>query len=70
MGEHGIEQVDCERNIDQKKRMEICGGVSSNEYSCAHGAQINFGDLALYFTCDLIVISNPYNTGEVNPEIF
>jgi hypothetical protein len=27
-------------------------GVSANEYSCAHGAQINFRDLAPYFlTC-------------------
>jgi hypothetical protein len=28
---------------------ERCG-VSANEYSCAHGAQINFGDLTLYLT--------------------
>jgi hypothetical protein len=27
-------------------------GVSANEYSCAHGAQINFGDLAPYLTYD------------------
>ncbi len=25
-------------------------GVSANEYSCAHGAQINFGDLTTYLT--------------------
>jgi hypothetical protein len=25
-------------------------GVSANEYSCAHGAQINFGDRTLYLT--------------------
>jgi hypothetical protein len=25
-------------------------GVSANEYSCAHGAQINFGDLPSYLT--------------------
>ncbi len=25
-------------------------GVSANEYNCAHGAQINFGDLTLYLT--------------------
>jgi hypothetical protein len=25
-------------------------GVSANEYSCAHGAQINFGDLTPYLT--------------------
>ncbi len=28
-------------------------GVSANEYSCAHEAQINFGDLSLYLTYDL-----------------
>jgi hypothetical protein len=28
-------------------------GVSANEYSCAHLAQINFGDLTLYLTYDL-----------------
>ncbi len=31
-----------------------CGGgvhgVSANEYSCKHGAQINFGDLNQYLT--------------------
>jgi hypothetical protein len=26
------------------------GGVSANEYSCAHGDQINFGDLTPYIT--------------------
>ncbi len=26
------------------------GGVSANEYSCAHGDQINFGDPTPYFT--------------------
>ncbi len=26
------------------------GGVSANEYSCAHGAQINVGDLSPYLT--------------------
>ncbi len=25
-------------------------GVSANEYRCAHGAQINFGDLTPYLT--------------------
>ncbi len=39
-----------------------CGGrgrgcrVSANEYSCAHGAQINFGDLTPYLTYDI----NPF----------
>ncbi len=28
---------------------EDCG-ASANEYSCAHGAQINFGDLTPYLT--------------------
>ncbi len=27
-------------------------GVLDNEYSCAHGAQINFGDLTSYLTYD------------------
>ncbi len=38
-----------------------CGGaVSVNEYSCAHGAQLNFGDLTLYLTYEwiLLVITN------------
>jgi hypothetical protein len=26
-------------------------GASANEYSCAHGAQINLGDLNPYLTC-------------------
>jgi hypothetical protein len=26
------------------------GGVSANEYNCAHGAQINFVDLTPYLT--------------------
>ncbi len=26
--------------------------VSANEYSCAHGAQLNFGDLSPYLTYD------------------
>ena len=30
-----------------------CCGVSANEYSCAHGSQINFGDLIPYLTYDL-----------------
>jgi hypothetical protein len=34
-------------------------GVSTNEYSCAHGAQINFGDLTPYLTYDLL----HYGTG-------
>jgi hypothetical protein len=29
-------------------------GVSANEYSCAHGAQINFGDLPPYLTYGLV----------------
>jgi hypothetical protein len=28
-----------------------CCRVSANEYNCAHGAQINFGDLTPYLTC-------------------
>jgi hypothetical protein len=29
-------------------------GVSANEYSCAHGAQINFGDPTPYLTYDVV----------------
>jgi hypothetical protein len=32
-------------------------GVSANEYSCAHGAQINFGDLTPYLTYDCTFLS-------------
>jgi hypothetical protein len=34
------------------------GGVSADEYSCAHGAQINFGDLTPYLTYgfDLLLV--------------
>jgi hypothetical protein len=34
-------------------------GVSANEYSCAHGAQINVGDLTPYLTyvCTCIIIA-------------
>ena len=31
-------------------------GVSANEYSCAHGAQINFGDLTLFLTKESISV--------------
>ncbi len=38
-----------------------CGGggyrVSANEYSCAHGAQINLGDLTPYLTYGTISLS-------------
>ncbi len=35
-------------------RREGCG-VSANEHSCVHGAQINFGDLTPYLTYDCSV---------------
>jgi hypothetical protein len=38
-------------------------GVSANEYSCAHGAQINFGDLNTYLTHDLKVMTNEKQGG-------
>ncbi len=39
-----------------------CGGVSANElYSCAHGAQINFGDLTPYLTYGVLVSINFFN---------
>ncbi len=37
------------------------GGVSANEYSCAHGAQINFGDLTPYITYVLIILTMAEN---------
>ncbi len=33
-------------------------GVSANEYSCAHGAQINFGDLTPYLTLPCMFACN------------
>ncbi len=33
-------------------------GVSANEYSCAHGAQINFGDIPPYLTFAGKVLQN------------
>ncbi len=32
-------------------------GVSANEYSCAHGAQINFGDLTPYLPIHTVVLA-------------
>ncbi len=32
-------------------------GVSANEFSCAHGAQISFGDLTPYLTYDYCTVS-------------
>jgi hypothetical protein len=32
-------------------------GVSAHEYSCAHGAQIKFGDLTPYLTYDSDILS-------------
>jgi hypothetical protein len=37
--------------------MSQCG-VSDNEYSCTHGAQINFGDLIMYLTCDTLTLAS------------
>ncbi len=36
-------------------------GVSANEYSCAHGAQINFGHLTPYLTNAQILLVNNWN---------
>ncbi len=33
-------------------------GVLKNEYSCAHGAQINFGDLTPYLTYETNYIAD------------
>jgi hypothetical protein len=37
-------------------------GVSANEYSCAYGAKINFGDLAPYLT----IYDNSYTKESLN----
>ncbi len=37
-------------------------GVSSNDYSCAHGAQVNFGDLTPYLTYGMGNELNPYDS--------
>jgi hypothetical protein len=46
-------------------------GVSANEYSCAHGAQINFGDLTPYLTygAALEIIANFYEDWQL-PKAF
>ncbi len=36
-------------------------GISVNDYSCTHGAQINFGDLTLYLTYDFAVLLLRYS---------
>jgi hypothetical protein len=33
-------------------------GVSAHEYSCAHGAQINFGDLTPYLTYGVTAVAD------------
>ncbi len=44
---------------NRQEPLYCCCGVSVNEYSCAHGAQINFGDLTPYLTFE-------YNTHNAN----
>ncbi len=46
---------------------EVGGSLSANDYSCAPGAQINFGDLTPYFTYGLRSSTSRYlNIGENN----
>jgi hypothetical protein len=47
-------------------------GVLANEYSCAHGAQINFGDLTPYLTYGLDPLErNPFSElYEGNPVLY
>jgi hypothetical protein len=47
---------------EHKCGVGVCG-VSANEYSCAHGAQINFGDLTPYLTYSLQVGNTAVSTG-------
>ncbi len=35
------------------------GGASADEYSCAHGAQINFGVLTPYLTYECMLAVEP-----------
>ncbi len=48
-------------------------GVSADEYSCAHGAQINFGDLTPYLTYGPSAsylaagVSRAVGTGQAHP---
>jgi hypothetical protein len=35
---------------ENRRKLEGCCGVSADEYSCARGAQINFGDLTPFLT--------------------
>ncbi len=41
-------------------------GVSANEYSCAHGEQINFEDLTPYLTYNCMKVCNRRNKVEVH----
>jgi hypothetical protein len=44
-------------------------GISANEYSCAHGAQINFGDLTPYLTYNICTPFSCYrNRLKINRE--
>jgi hypothetical protein len=44
----------CPVALSYMSQMRGMGEVSANEYSCAHGAQINFGDLTPYLTHGLL----------------
>ncbi len=51
------------------------GGASANEYSYAHGAQINFGDLTPYFTYalaphDIHYFADAYSTVAYSPSMY
>jgi hypothetical protein len=56
--------------------MQLCGnveglcGVSANEYSCAHGAQINFGDKIPYLTDDTVCCYMYFLLGRFTSIIF
>jgi hypothetical protein len=46
---------ECIRSSNIEDLPLLVAGFSANEYSCAHGAQINFGDLTPYLTYALYV---------------
>ncbi len=63
VGDHSSQGVTKRRRLSWLTNINLayepkCGwrgggeGVSANEYSCTHGAQINFGDLTPYLTQD------------------
>ncbi len=49
--------------VQMREEGGVACAVSANEYSCAHGAQINFGDLTPYLTYDGSHVYATYHSG-------